>query len=99
MGGLIDGMPDPQKESMAQRMLAPALVKPKWPHFCPRTDWLRVRSWRKPRPPAPSVRLDIKAGAAKLKADLAARLEAEAVVDRWNRRLSRDMLCQPSAPR
>jgi hypothetical protein len=43
--------------------------------------------------------LDIKAGAAKLKADLAARLEAEAVVDRWNRRLSRDMLCQPSAPR
>jgi hypothetical protein len=38
--------------------------------------------------------LDIKAGAAKLKADLAARLEAELVVDRWNRRLAtgRDML-------
>ena len=31
--------------------------------------------------------LDIKAGAAKLKADRAARLEAELVVDRWNRRL------------
>jgi hypothetical protein len=38
--------------------------------------------------------LDIKAGAAKLKADRAARLEAELVVDRWNRRLAtgRDML-------
>jgi hypothetical protein len=30
--------------------------------------------------------LDIKAGAAKLKAYKAARLEAELVVDRWNRR-------------
>jgi hypothetical protein len=28
--------------------------------------------------------LDIKAGAAKLKADRAARLEAELVIDRWN---------------
>jgi hypothetical protein len=38
--------------------------------------------------------LDIKAGAAKLKADRAARVEAELVVDRWNRRLAtgRDML-------
>jgi hypothetical protein len=38
--------------------------------------------------------LDIKAGAAKVKADKAARLEAELVVDRWNRRLAtgRDML-------
>jgi hypothetical protein len=31
--------------------------------------------------------LDIKAGAAKLKADRAARLEAELIIDRWNRRL------------
>jgi hypothetical protein len=37
--------------------------------------------------------IDIKAGAAKL-ADRAARLEAELVIDRWNRRLAtgRDML-------
>ena len=37
---------------------------------------------------------DIKAGAAKFKADRAAPEEAEAVVDRWNRRLAtgRDML-------
>ena len=36
---------------------------------------------------------DIKAGAAKFRADRAAREEAEAVVDRWNRRLAtgRDM--------
>ena len=36
---------------------------------------------------------DIKAGAAKFKADRAAPEEAEAVVDRWNRRLAtgRDM--------
>jgi hypothetical protein len=42
--------------------------------------------------------LDIKAGAAKLKADKAARLEAELVVDRWNRRLTsgRDMLWSPT---
>jgi hypothetical protein len=42
--------------------------------------------------------LDIKAGAAKLKADRAARAEAEAVVDRWNRRLAtgRDMLWSPT---
>jgi hypothetical protein len=42
--------------------------------------------------------LDIKAGAAKLKADRAARLEAEAVIDRWNRRLAtgRDMLWSPT---
>jgi hypothetical protein len=42
--------------------------------------------------------LDIKAGAAKLKADKAARLEAELVVDRWNRRLAtgRDMLWSPT---
>jgi hypothetical protein len=42
--------------------------------------------------------LDIKAGAAKLKADRAARLEAEAVIDRWNRRLAtgRDMLWAPT---
>jgi hypothetical protein len=32
--------------------------------------------------------LGIKAGAAKLKADRAARAEAEAVTDRWNRRLA-----------
>jgi|HubBroStandDraft_3_1064219.scaffolds.fasta_scaffold1099559_2 hypothetical protein len=32
--------------------------------------------------------LDIKAGAAKLRADRAARVEAELVVDRWNRRLA-----------
>jgi hypothetical protein len=31
--------------------------------------------------------LDIKAGAAKLKADKATRLEAELVIDRWNRRV------------
>jgi hypothetical protein len=42
--------------------------------------------------------LDIKAGAAKLKADRAAREEAEAVVDLWNRRLAtgRDMLWSPT---
>jgi hypothetical protein len=42
--------------------------------------------------------LDIKAGATKLKADRAARLEAEAVIDRWNRRLAtgRDMLWSPT---
>jgi hypothetical protein len=33
--------------------------------------------------------LDIKAGAAKLKADRAARVEAEAVIERWNRRSAR----------
>jgi hypothetical protein len=42
--------------------------------------------------------LDIKAGAPKLKADRAARLEAELVIDRWNRRLAsgRDMLWSPT---
>jgi hypothetical protein len=42
--------------------------------------------------------LNIRAGAAKLKADKAARLEAELVVDRWNRRLAtgRDMLRSPT---
>jgi hypothetical protein len=42
--------------------------------------------------------LDIKAGAAKLTAGRAARAEAEAVVDRWNRRLAtgRDMLWSPT---
>jgi hypothetical protein len=42
--------------------------------------------------------LDIKASAATLKADRAARLEAELVVDRWNRRLAtgRDMLWSPT---
>jgi hypothetical protein len=42
--------------------------------------------------------LDIKAGAAKLKADRAARLEAELVIDRRNRRLAtgRDMLWSPT---
>jgi hypothetical protein len=42
--------------------------------------------------------LDIKAGAAKLKADRAARIEAELVIDRWNRRLAtgRDMLWSPT---
>jgi hypothetical protein len=42
--------------------------------------------------------LDIKVGAAKLKADRAARAEAELVVDRWNRRLAtgRDMLWSPT---
>jgi hypothetical protein len=41
---------------------------------------------------------DIKAGAAKFRADRAAREEAEAVVDRWNRRLAtrRDMLWSPT---
>jgi hypothetical protein len=41
--------------------------------------------------------LDIKAGAAKLKADRAARAEAEAVIQRWNDQLSRgrDMLWSP----
>jgi hypothetical protein len=46
--------------------------------------------------------LDIKAGAAKLKADRAALAEAEAVIQRWNDQLSRgrDMLCrQRSGPR
>ncbi len=44
------------------------------------------------------VSLDIKAGAAKLKADRAARIEAELVIDRWNRRLAtgRDMLWLPT---
>jgi hypothetical protein len=42
--------------------------------------------------------LDIKTGAAKLRADRAARLEAELVIDRWNRRLAtgRDMLWSPT---
>jgi hypothetical protein len=42
--------------------------------------------------------LDIQAGPAKLKADRAARAEAEAVIDRWNRRLAtgRDMLWSPT---
>jgi hypothetical protein len=42
--------------------------------------------------------LEIKAGAAKLKADRAARFEAELVVDRWNWRLAtgRDMLWSPA---
>src|SRR5271166_3433004 len=42
--------------------------------------------------------LDIKVGAAKLKADRAARAEAELVVDRWNRRLAtgRDVLWSPT---
>jgi hypothetical protein len=42
--------------------------------------------------------LDIKAGAAKLKADKAARLEAELVIDGWNRRVAtgRDMLWSPT---
>jgi hypothetical protein len=42
--------------------------------------------------------LDIKAGAAKLKWARAARLEAELVIDRWNRRLAtgRDMLWSPT---
>jgi hypothetical protein len=42
--------------------------------------------------------LDIKAGAAKLKADRAARLEAELVIGRWNRRVAtgRDMLWSPT---
>jgi hypothetical protein len=42
--------------------------------------------------------LDITAGAAKLKVDRAARLEAEFVVERWNRRMaaSRDMLWSPT---
>jgi hypothetical protein len=42
--------------------------------------------------------LDIKAGAAKLRADRAARAEAEAVIQRWNDQLSRshDMLWSPT---
>jgi hypothetical protein len=46
--------------------------------------------------------LDIEAGAAKLKADCAARAEAELVVDRWNRRLATGRECcgrQRSGPR
>jgi hypothetical protein len=41
---------------------------------------------------------DIKAGAAKFRADRAAHAEAEAVIDRWNRRLAtgRDMLWSPT---
>jgi hypothetical protein len=41
---------------------------------------------------------DIKAGVAKFRADRIAREEAEAVVDRWNRRLAtvRDMLWSPA---
>jgi hypothetical protein len=41
---------------------------------------------------------DIKAGAAKFRADRAGREEAEAVIDRWNRRLAtgRDMLWSPT---
>jgi hypothetical protein len=44
--------------------------------------------------------LNIKTGAAKLKADKAARLEAKFVVDRWNRRVAtgRDMLLLPWVP-
>ena len=38
--------------------------------------------------------LDIKAGTAKLKADKAARLEAEFVIDRWNRRLAPGWGCR-----
>jgi hypothetical protein len=47
---------------------------------------------RRPDTGAMGVRtrgLDIKAGAAKLKADRAARAEAEAVIQRWNDQLSR----------
>ncbi len=42
--------------------------------------------------------LDIKAGASKLKADRAARREAEFVIDRWNRRMAtgRGMLWSPT---
>jgi hypothetical protein len=44
--------------------------------------------------------LDIKAGASKLKADRAARAEAEAVIQRWNDQLSRgrDMLWSAHDP-
>ena len=48
---------------------------------------------------AGAIRLyEFKAGAAKFKADQAARAEAEAVVDRWNGRLAtgRDMLWSPT---
>jgi hypothetical protein len=56
---------------------------------------------RRPDTGAMGVRtrgLDIKAGAAKLKADRAARAEAEAVIQRWNDQLSRgrDMLWSPT---
>ena len=56
--------------------------------WCPDTGAMGVRTRG----------LDIKAGAAKLKADKAARLEAELVIDRWNRRLAtgRDMLWSPT---
>jgi hypothetical protein len=44
--------------------------------------------------------LDIKAGAAKLKADRVARLGAEFVIDRWSRRLATTCCGRPpSAPR
>jgi hypothetical protein len=52
-----------------------------------------------PRPDGVRTRgLDIKAGAAKLKADRAARVEAEAVIQRWNDQLSpgREMLWSPT---
>src|ERR1700733_7798540 len=65
-----------------------------------RRSWIDFSGWR-PDTTAMGVRtrgLDIKAGAAKLKADRAARLEAELVIDRWNRRLAtgRDMLWSPT---
>jgi hypothetical protein len=70
-----------------------------------RADGFEVRLTRRPdrlRGPAPRYwrhgrGLDIKAGAAKLKAERVARLEAELVIDRWNRRLAtgRDMLWSP----
>jgi hypothetical protein len=62
--------------------------------------WIDSRSWCADTS-AMGVRtrgLNIKAGAAKLKADRAARAEAELVADRWNRRLTtgRDMLWSPT---
>jgi hypothetical protein len=71
-----------------------------------RANGLEVRLARTPDPLLSAAHrywvrtrgLDIKAGAAKLKADKAGRLEAELVIDRWNRRLAtgRDMLWSPT---
>jgi hypothetical protein len=61
-----------------------------------KTVFLMLSGGRRPDAGAMGVRtrgLDIKAGAAKLKADRAARLEAEAVVQRWNDQLSAVARC------
>jgi hypothetical protein len=81
---------------------------PRWQLYDQTTLFIRVREGvMYPRGPkrcagrVAGVRtrgLDIKAGGAKLKADRAARAEAEAVIQRWNDQLSRgrDMLWSPT---